>query len=700
METEFRRRRIIIRIKAVILISLSLLISSCATLSFESITSLQNRLGIKSLPVASDYPGADGVIILDRTNVVTEVDTNYNYHTTVTVHRVERVFSNFEKEAPVTIRLRPGRTLLAIRARTIEPNGKTLYVRARDFLTTYGNRGAGSVFPADAAQLKFVFRRVTSGAILEYAYAYKESVPFPAGEWVIQRHLPVMRSIYSLTVPSFIIGGTEKDAKDWQWNYVTYNYPDIGEPTVKRHYKSEGSGGNWHNLASWTLSGDLDSEGEGEKYDRNLDEFTWTLKDVPAFHSEPNMPPKDWYRGYVQFAPSFWQSWNDVSKWYYDDFIKPRLIISDAVRKKAEMLVNGASSEIDSLGRILKYVQGIRYVESKRLLGDLAPEYPQKVMESGKGDCRGKSLLLTALLKAVGIYAKPAVVVARSNSHLDTHFPCWRFHRMLVGALIPGNRIVWFDAAARFCGVGEVPPEDEAAVALVMNDDGTSFFIVTPGSHAWNNPIDITVKVTEYVTTPSVFHATIAYGGEAGIVMRNKLAKSDSQTIASYSKSLLSGAFRSPDLISCRTTSPDSLHSPFTLAFEFSATNAVPNDSTLYSLYVEPFPAFENLGWLTTGLREYPVEFEYPYVLTERVDVLFEGDSMLVKHLPGEVDITNPDFEYSSSYASETPGMIKFSEVLASKSRLLDPDRFDQAVSFLDTVSTAKGEPVLLERKR
>jgi hypothetical protein len=73
---------------------------------------------------------------------------------------------------------------------------------------------------------------------------------------------------------------------------------------------------------------------------------------------------------------------------------------------------------------------------------------------------------------------------------------------------------------------------------------------------------------------------------------------------------------------------------------------------------------------------------------------------MLVKHLPGEVDITNPDFEYSSSYASETPGMIKFSEVLASKSRLLDPDRFDQAVSFLDTVSTAKGEPVLLERKR
>ena len=694
------RKRIIVRMNAIILLCLAFLISSCATLSFESISSLQNELGIKHLPVWSEYPDDDAVIIMDRTDVVTVLDTNYDYHTTVTVHRVERVFSNIRKEDSAAIRLRPGQTLIAVKARTVEPDGKEVYVRSRDFHTTYGRRGIGSVFHSDVAELNFRFRDVVRGAILEYAYAYKESVPFPAGEWVIQRRLPVMRSIYTLAVPSFVIGSTRKDAKNWRWNYVTYNYPEIGEPSVKRQYKSGVMGGNWHDLASWTVDGVLGSGGTSDTYQGKIDVFTWTLKDVPPFKPEPDMPPEDWYRGYVQFAPSYWQSWDDVSKWYFDDYIEPRLVITNAVRKKAELLVDGASSEIDTLDNILKYVQGIRYLENRKLLGDLAPAYPQKVMQTGEGDCRGKALLLTALLRAVGIPAKPAVILSRSNGHLDTQFPCWRFHRMIVGVLIPGNYIVWLDPSARFCGVGEVPPEDEVAAALVMNDNGTSFFVATPGSDAWNNQIDITAKVAEHLTLLSDFRVKVEYGGEAGIVMRNKLADADSGTIASYCKSLLAGTFRNSTLIACSTTSPDSVQTPFALSFRFRGENVVPDGSGSYSLYVDPFPAFENLNWLTTASREYPVEFEYPYVLGERVTLIFEADSIAVGHMPEEAEFRDSDFGYSSSYRNEKPGEIVFTDVFTSKNRLLQPERYGRAVAFFDSVSALKAEPVLLERKK
>ncbi len=53
------------------------------------------------------------------------------------------------------------------------------------------------------------------------------------------------------------------------------------------------------------------------------------------------------------------------------------------------------------------------------------------------------------------------------------------------------------------------------------------------------------------------------------------------------------------------------------------------------SAYADPFPAFENPEWLTTRFREYPVEFEYPYVLIEKVILILEDDSIVVGHLPG-----------------------------------------------------------------
>lgn len=654
----------------------ALIFGSCATLSFQDIGSLKNQLDIARLPVQSDYPGANAVIIMDRTDVSTFLDSSYNYHTTVTVHRVEKIFDDISKESAIHLTLYPGQTLIGIRARTIWPDGKIIPLKDKDFHITYGGPLNGSIFNSDVGEVTFTFPSVVSGSIVEYAYRFKDKMPFPATEWVIQRNVPTMRSIYSLTVPSYMLGGTREDPKKWVWNYVTYDYPGIGDPSIDYHFNTSATVWQWQ------------------------DTYTWTVKDVPAFRAEPEMPPKDWYRGYVQFAPPDWVTWGDVSAWYYDNVLKSRLVITDKLRREAARLTKGASTELDTLNRISQFVQDIPYSENKKRLGELEPEYPRDVLASHEGDCRGKAMLLVTLLRAAGILARPAVIVTRSNGRLDTSFPCWRFHRIIVGAMISDNRLVWLDPATKYCMPGEVPPEDEAAVALVMNANGSYFFVATtPAPEAWNNTIYMDIYVVEHVEAPADFNVVLNYGGEAGVEMRNRFAGDSQSEVRNYCEAMIGNVFGAPKLGKFRISPLNGTGQFLTLSFNFTARNLVPQDSGQYSLYVDPFPSIENLDWISGGERYYPVEFKYPYVMNKRIDVSFDSSLFSLKKLPEGINTEVPGFDYSSSYSAGKPLRITFREVFTSKKRMLQPEDYQKAVSFFGKISQAKGEPVILLKR-
>lgn len=677
----------------------ALVFCSCSTLSFRDISSLKKQLDIAELPAQSDYPGSAAVIIMDRTDVNTVVDTNYNYHTTVTVHCVKKIFDDLSKESRIDLTLQPGQALLDIKARTIRPNGKVIALKEKEFHAIYGGPLTGSFFHSDVGRISFTFPSVVSGSIVEYAYRFKDEMPFPAGEWVVQRNVPTMRSIYSLSIPSFMIGNSEKDERDWQWNFVTYDYPDIGNPSISRRYGSGDGQVLWHDLAGYTLHGagrsrEVDMSGDG-----TTDVFTWTLDDVPAFKAEPEMPPKDWYRGYVQFAPVDWETWNDVSTWYYNDVLKSRLVITDKLQRESARLTKGASTELDTLNRIFRFVQEIPYSENKKQLGELKPEYPAQVLANHEGDCRGKAMLLVTLLRAAGISAKPAVIVTRSNGRLDTSFPCWRFHRMIVGALISDNRIVWLDPAAQYCMPGEVPPEDEAAIALVMNADGSSFLMAPPASEAWSNTIYMDIHAVEHLTAPADFQVVLKYGGEAGVEMRNRLAGDSQPKIRDYCEAMTANAFAEPKLGKFRVSPPGASGEYYTLSFDFTARNLVRQDSSEYFLYVDPFPSVENFSWIVGSVRYYPVEFRYPYVMNKRIDVTFDSSLFLLKTLPEGINEEIPDFDYSSSYSAGKPLQVMFREVFISRKRMLQPEDYQKAVSFFGKISETKGKPVILVKR-
>lgn len=653
----------------------AVLFDSCSTLSFPNISSLQKDLRIDKMPAQSDYPNSDAVMILDRTDVKMVAVNDYSYRVSKTVLCVEKIFKNIEEEAAVEIPLRPGESLLKIRGRIIEPDGETVEINPADFFVVSGEWGEGSVFYADRQRIKFTCPDVQRGSVIEYAYEEEVNLPFPSGEWDFQRDIPVMKSVYTLTVPEAFFYGISDSGANWKWNFKTYNFPDIGKPSFNRH---------------------LSQKGVGQNYE---DTFTWKLSDIPAFEAEPDMPSTDLFRGYVQFAPSEWQTWNDVSSWYYNSVLKQSLNITDSVRKESEKLTEGASSEPEKIDQILRYIEGVQYGPDSAGTGNLIPDYPQTVLENQYGDEKDLVILLISLLYSAGIQAKPAFLITRSEGVIDTTFPSWRFNHVIVRAETPDERLYWLDPAVLHCRLGMIPPDDEGAVALVIKYDGTSSLDTIPQSQAWANGIFIDVKEEVRLNSASDFHVVMRFEGDDEFAMRNAFAYATIDAIRDYCKSLIANNFEYSELTDCSTSPVDSLGTYFTVSFDFQIPNLLHGNEGKYSFYADPFPAIEDLSWLGSAVRKLPVQLEYPYVVQKRVDITIADSSLLLQSIPPEVKLQTRDFVFSSAYKAAGRSHLTFQSVLVSNSREIPVERYKEAKEFFYGISKAEGEPVVLHQK-
>jgi tetratricopeptide (TPR) repeat protein len=87
----------------------------------------------------------------------------------------------------------------------------------------------------------------------------------------------------------------------------------------------------------------------------------------------------------------------------------------------------------------------VRYMARLDGLGGYTPETADTVWTGKSGDCKGKTVLLLAMLRALGITAEPALVSATDGDGLDLSLPLpGRFNHVIVRATIDG-KVYWLD---------------------------------------------------------------------------------------------------------------------------------------------------------------------------------------------------------------------------------------------------------------
>ena len=185
--------------------------------------------------------------------------------------------------------------------------------------------------------------------------------------------------------------------------------------------------------------------GEGVVSRSGRDTVTsWAFSPFLPVQAPRNAPPR-FAQGMSVDVTDF-ASWADLSALLLPHFEKASAIPADSPLQAEIARIKAASPDPAKRAQLaLELVQGkIRYVNLALGTGGLVPAGADLTWQRRYGDCKGKTVLLIGLLRALGVAAEP-VLVSSNGDGLNERLPMvGLFDHVLVKATI-GNKPYWLD---------------------------------------------------------------------------------------------------------------------------------------------------------------------------------------------------------------------------------------------------------------
>ena len=331
-----------------------------------------------------------------------------------------------------------------IRARVITLDGHEHQIDQK-LLTDAANRSGDNQVYDDSHTLEGPLPAVAIGAVVEEEITVRDEKSFfPAGSVFreyIGRPMPVLRSRVSIDAPESL-----------PMKHRTQLLPTAVVQEVRANGRH-----------TWTL-------------DQGL------LDEMGAMDS--NLPPDTAAWPNVEFTSA--RSWEAVAA-TYRQMTEPRIRNDDArpliAGLKAPLKMSATrdyiAKVVERLHRDVRYT-GVEFADAR-----LIPEYPAETLRRRFGDCKDKSTLLVAALRASGIDAYLALLSAGDDQDVSPDLPgLGMFDHAIV--YVPGTEDLWIDATAEYTRVGTLPPSDTDRLALVIRA-GEKELTRTPAMRSGDN---------------------------------------------------------------------------------------------------------------------------------------------------------------------------------------------------------------------
>jgi transglutaminase-like putative cysteine protease len=180
-------------------------------------------------------------------------------------------------------------------------------------------------------------------------------------------------------------------------------------------------------------------------------QVTLDFDNPPMLNLPGDAPGRYGWQRVVEFSD--FGEWAAISRLFAPLYAKAATLGgASPLKAEARRIAASNSSAVDRASAALKLVQQqVRYVYVGLDGGNLTPATADETWQRRYGDCKGKTVLLLALLKELGIEATPVLVNTKgADDGLDERLPSPRlFDHILVRARID-ERDLWLD--------GTLPP--------------------------------------------------------------------------------------------------------------------------------------------------------------------------------------------------------------------------------------------------
>ena len=491
-----------------------------------------------------------------------------------------KIFTNRgrDSQGKIDIPYRSGTKIKDVAARTIKADGSTVELTKEDIIER-------TVVKAGGVKIKtksFAFPNIEPGAIIEYKW--KEVISNSSANYMrleFQREIPIESITYHIKP------GSGSGATSWSGHSI------------------------WLSRALRKKNGF----------------YSTTVKNMPAFHEEPNMPPEDNVRSWAMISYnnilSFFLDYYVVATQSYHSF-QPYLKVDDEIRRKSAEITGGATTRKRSSRRSLLSVgPASRTPVIRPLALPLKNEKmkenkkPADTLKRGVGSWMDIDLLFAALARAAGFDARVALLPDRSKRLFDRNV-------VLPGALRPSTIAVstgeiwkFFDPGFHYVTPGMLRWQEEAVDALIT-DESSPFWIKTPLSPPVKSKETrvATLRLDEDGTLEGdvSIESTGHFAVEGKEQNDDDSANQREETLKDGVKSRLSTAEVTNIVIENVTDSAKPL------VYKYHVRVPGYAQRTGKRLFLQPAFFEKGIGPLfTTSTRKYPIYFHYPWSEEDKV---------------------------------------------------------------------------------
>lgn len=153
-----------------------------------------------------------------------------------------------------------------------------------------------------------------------------------------------------------------------------------------------------------------------------------------------------WYTSQQLIEISEYKSWDDVNQWASGLFAY-NAPLNNELQQKVQEWQDRKLSQAELAVEVLRWVQqDIRYFGIEMGENSHLPATPDVTYSRKYGDCKDKSLLLSTMLRALGIEARPTLASLSMNRNVEKMLPSHAvFDHAIVQAVIDG-KTYWLDA--------------------------------------------------------------------------------------------------------------------------------------------------------------------------------------------------------------------------------------------------------------
>jgi transglutaminase-like putative cysteine protease len=381
----------------------------------------------------------------------------------------------------------------------------------------------------------------------------------------------------------------------------------------------------------------------------NLTIYEWTREQLKATLYDNNVP--SWYVAHNLIEYSDVEDWRSVVEWAL-----PLFEVSPPQGERLWALAGKVISFSDRPSDIMKairFVQDeIRYLGIENGMSAYQPHPPEQVWTQRYGDCKDKSLLLSALLREFGVEAHPMLVNTALLRSVDDYFPSPGAFDHCVVSFRYNDRLYFVDPTVSYQG-GDLEN-------LSFADYGYGL-IISPSSYDLTQlpapDIDQTIVTERFIlddAESAMLSVTTKYKGYQAEVHRSLFASTDLEIIQRHYLAYYATLYPEIKAIADLTYIDDSRNTDNEVAVEefYRIENIwVESGEDTGSSYVRfcPLQLESMVSWDSTPDRTMPY-----YV--GRVDYRHEFFIDLPEPwpiTPEEVYITGDGFEYRATFSSQ-----------------------------------------------